>query len=284
MTFATIRQSIRSSLYDPSFYSQLRGQSIFTEPLKIYAALGILGFGVTLGILYANAVPLAFSSLPDQVVAVYPNDGLAITLASGQMSINKPQPYYVMNPLSKKWLGTSTPKYLVIFDGDDTLGMDLDQNSTFALVKKTYIIAPEGNENGSKITIFSKEEATTTLTKVDVVSFIDSIKPYFAPTLIIGGFILVVLSTIIGTFFWIVYHYLYCIFPAVLIWIFMYLRKTPLVFADSYLTTLYASMPVVIVSFTLTILGLGLPLLSYTLFVLIIAIANLTKNTAIKQI
>ena len=282
MTFATIRQSIRSSLYDPSFYSQLRGQSI-AEPLKIYAVLGILGFGVTLGILYANVVPLAFSSLPDQVVAVYPSDGLSITLASGQMSINKPQPYYVMNPLSEKWLGTSTPKYLVIFDGDDTLGMDLEQNSTFALVKKTYIIAPEGNGSGSKITTFSKEEATTTLTKVDVVTFIESVKPYFAPTLIIGGFILVLLGTMISTFFWIMFHFLYCIIPAVLIWIFMYLRKTPLLFAESYVTTLYASMPVVIVSFIVTILGLGLPPLSYTLFVLIIAIANLTKNSVTIQ-
>ena len=277
MHFAQVAQTIRSSLYDPLFYSGARSHPL-SSPLSVLGILGVLAIGLSLGIAYSSSlVPFALSSFPERLVSAYPAD-LVVTFGSGIVTTNQPAPYYVANPITKDMLGTSTPKYLTIFDTDDKLGIDLQQNDTYALVKKTYVIAPDNNGGGDRITTFSKEDGTTTVSRADVAGFVAKLKPYFAPVLIIGGFVLVLLGIVVGTFFWLVFHCLYMFLPAALLWFFMYLRNTKTTYGESYVLALYASIPVAIISFLLTLLGLPLPGMTYTLLLLIVAIVNLTHR------
>ena len=123
---------IRSSLYDPAFYGRIRTQSI-SSVIKMFAILGIIGIGILMVVAYIGVIPFAYSHFPDKLEAAYPAD-LIITVANGALSINQPQPYYVKNSLG--FSGANDTKYLAIFDTGDDLSGDLQQNSTFVIIKK----------------------------------------------------------------------------------------------------------------------------------------------------
>jgi hypothetical protein len=265
-------QAIRSSVFDPAFYQAAKSRSL-SSAVKPLFVLGVIGIGISLVVAFGAIIPFAFSNTLGSVESAYP-DNLVITVANGQMSINQPQPYYVKNTFG------SDPKYLAIFDRDDTLSANPQENSTLILVKKSYFIT--GGSSGSdqaRITSFARQQGTTTIDKVRIVGWIDPLKPYFTPVVLFGGALLTVALTLTGALLWVVGHLLYLFIPALLIFLFSRLRGERLQYKESYMMSLFASIPVVILSYGVSLLSLRLPFLTYTLLLLALAVVNIVTGS-----
>lgn len=274
MTYNDLIATIKSSTYDPAFYVRAKSHTLST-PLKTLTALGIFAIGITLIVAYSGLVRFSYTDFLDQALATYP-DELEITVAHGELSINQPEPYAIKNPLPKDFTGTTSPDSLIIFDTGDTLGDDPQAVSTFFLVKKTHFISQDGTPGQSQTTQFEKETATTTLAKTDVVGFVEAVRPYFKPGIIIGGLFMTILGVLLGTFVWILLHMIYVLFPALVIFLITRIRKLGFTYGEAYVTALYASIPVAIGSFVLTVIGLPLPTLGYSALLVIVAMINIT--------
>ena len=267
-----ILKTIRSTLYDPAFYDRVRSESI-RPTLKIFAIVGVIGIGLTMVLAVPALVSFANSNFPDKIESAYPDD-LVVNIHDGQMSINQPEPYYIKNTLP--FLGDT--KNLVVFDGTDQLSDDLVENSTIVLVKKKYMITP-GQNHQQQILPLSQiaTTSTTTIEKSSLVGIVDHAKPYFKPVVLIGGAFGIVLVTLLGALFWVLFHMMYLLFPALLIFFFTQLRGFPYTYKQSYIIAAYASIPVVILSyilFGLLLKSASIPF-AYSLALLLVAIFNI---------
>jgi hypothetical protein len=263
--------AIVSSVYNPPFYAKVREGDI-SKPIQLTALLGLIGSAIVMLVLYAFIVPFAFSDALQRIESVFPDD-LIVTVAHGEMSINKPQPYHITNTLLP-----GTVKDLVIFDGDNALQGDAHSNSTLLLVKRTYIMSDSENGSDGRVASFDKTLATTTVTKTDVTKIIGIVRPYWKPVILVGGLFGLILAAIFIALFWLLFHLIYLLFPAVLIYLYGALMGKGLLWRHSYIVALYASIPVAIVMFLLARLTIGEPPFLYTLFVMLVAIANLSHS------
>ncbi len=266
-------QTIRSCVYDPVFYSGMRERS-WTDAAKYYAVVSfIIVFAVLAPVwgLLLNARP----ELVDRAVAVYP-DGLEVTLANGEMSINRDEPFVIPNTFTKE-----LPSNLVVFDtgNDEFAPSALHDADTLVLFKNTFAITANtdnptlANSGEQRIFSYGTSTGTSTLVKADIIAVAESIKPYVRPVAIIGGAFAFVLAVLLGGAGMLVFHLLYTLFPALFVYFYFKLRKRHDVFKTAYTTALFASIPVTIV-FSMLGLFIAVPAFSYTLVLLLIVIAN----------
>ncbi len=263
--------TIKSSFFDPVFYNTIRTQPL-RPGIKILSILGLVGVGLPMIFALGGLIAFAFSDSLRVVESLYPSE-LVITIADGEMSINQPQPYYVKNSLTTK----PEPKYLVIFDGDDQISGDGQENSTMILVKKKFAMTG-GSDSQGRVISFSNLEGTTTIEKSTVVNLIEKIRPYFAPVVLIGGIIALVAGTVFAVFFWVLFHMIYILFPSVLIFLFSLMRGSHMTYTESYKIGLYASIPIAIFSYLCSHLGFPLPAFAYSLILLLIAVVNISHD------
>ena len=260
---------IRLSFYDPAFYKKIRHQRV-EEAAKVQALLGVIGVSIaSLGVYALMIVPFAFSGFPETIKSAYPQD-LVVTLAHGAVSTNQPEPYFIKNIFPDKEI-----RNLVVIDTGDKLPIDLRADSTYVLVKKTFLVS--GAPGQERISVFGSDPATSTLTYEKVAGTIDQVKPYFAPLVLIGSLFILVITVLIVTLIWVVFHLVYILVPAFLIYLYSILRKDRMVYRGAYVVTLYASIPVAILSYVLTFARMPLPQYTYTLLVLLIVAANLSR-------
>ncbi len=265
-------QTIRSSVWGPTFYQEVQSQSL-KPAVWLLLKLALVGTMIVGAIAYFGILQFADPSIVQKVEDVYPDD-LVITIKDGTMSINQEQPYYIKNPLP---LAEDVPTYLVIFDGNDELPVDLDTNSTFMLVKETYLIAPGQNEQ-QQIIPFSKLATSTTIEKSMVVGILDPLKPYVAPFVLGGGAVAILIIAIFGAAFWVGFHMLYVLLPAFIVFLIGTLRHTEMTYRAAYMVSLYASIPVVILFYLLGFIGLAAIPYTYTLLLLGIVFVNLSQQ------
>jgi len=260
---------IRATFYDPAFYIKARTEDL-SPSIRLTALLALVGASITAVVLYTFIVPFAFLPVIDTVESVYPDD-LIITVEGGEMSINQEQPYYIKNTLFK-----DGPENLVIFDGEDALEGTATQNSTFALVKKTYVVA--GNEDDERIENFG-QIGSTTISKSDVSAFASAVRPYYKPVLLGGGFVFAAFGAVFVTIFWLIFHLLYLmLLPAPALYLYGRFRTPKFAFKESYIVAVYASIPVAILTFVILLLGFDVPPFVYTLLVILVAIVNLSQK------
>ena len=265
--------SVVSTFYNPAFYAEARGKGL-GKPVWTTVFLGAIGVFLWALFIYANILPFASSDFVSKVEALYP-DELVITLAHGELSINQPEPYHIKNTFD---MGNSKKvDDLVLFDTGESLQGGAEENSTFILVRKRYAIAQENN--GERITQFSSfaTTSTTTIAKTDVLKLGEMIRPYVKPAIIIGGLLLAIFGTVFTAAFWLGFHLLYLLLPGVLVYFFGRFREPQLLWKESYIVAIYASIPVAILSFALSFSPWHLPIFMYTLLVMLVALVNLTQ-------
>lgn len=274
-----IFQIIRSCVYDPVFYAGMSERS-WTEAAKYYAVVAfIIVFALIAPVwaLLLNARP----ELVDRAVAVYP-DGLEITLAQGEMSINREEPFAIANTFTD-----TLPAHFVVFDtgNDDFTPSALRDADTIVLLKNTFAVT-ESTENSTltqsgeqSIFSYGTSTGTTTLTKADIVSVAEKIKPYVRPVAIVGGAFVFVLAVLLGGVGMVVFHLVYALFPALFVYVYYRIRKRDESFKTAYTTALFASIPVTIV-FMIFGLLVSVPAFTYTLVLLLIVIANDARTKA----
>lgn len=266
-------KTIRSSLYSPVFYRNARAKPL-APAIKIFAVLGAIGVAISMLFALPGLLSFAYSNFPQAIESAYPDD-LVITIENGEMSIDQPQPYYIKNTLPV-FSGPDAPKYIAVFDGKDKLPEDLLENSTFILLKDKYAIAP-GQNNQEQIIPFSRL-GTTTIQKSTIVAVVDAFKPYFIPAVLGGGALLFLILTLFGALFWVLFHMIYILIPALLMFLFGLLRGSKMTYKESYMTALYASIPVAIFFYLLGLLHILQPQYAYTLLLLLVAIANTAQT------
>ena len=262
-------RAIRSTLYDPAFYMQVKKRGI-EAPIKLYAIVVSVGMTIIAIALYASVVPLAFSNTLDNLQAAYP-DVLVVTLAGGELSINQQTPYYVKNTVIPRG-----PENLVVFDIDDTLKGSAKDNAAFFFVKKTYVVA--GDDGEERVRSFPDHVGTTTIAKSDVTEMVEKVRPYFKSAVLIGGLFLAVLLTLMGTLAIVIVHVVYTTVPALLVYLLSLIRKERLTYKESYVVAMYATIPVVIAVFLVSRV-VPLPPFTYTFLVLLVAIINLSPRS-----
>jgi len=263
-------RTVLSTIYDPAFYARVQTEGL-AKPIKMTALLGALGALLLMVLTYAALTTLANPAVLNTVASLYPDD-LVVTLKNGEMSINQPEPYSIPNTINP-----GGPKKLVIFDTGDTLQGGAAQNDTYVLVKKTYAIT---QQQGSERKTYFSEHATSTpvsLTKGDVTKFFDSIRPYMRPVVLIGGLFAVALGGILLAAAWLGAHLLYLLIPALIIFMYGKFRVPQLSWKESYITAVYASIPVAIATYLLHFAGFTWPIFFYTLLVMLVTLINLTQ-------
>lgn len=263
-----IVRTVISSVFNPDFYARIKDQEV-TDASKSFAILGIAGIGLVMAIGYVTVViPFAVSKWPEKIEAVYPAD-LVVTIHNGALSINQPEPYAIKNPHD----GAQT-KNLVIFDTGDQLTGDLSKNSTYAIVKKSYVIS--GTPGQERVSSFANQEGTTTITREQVDSVVRKVQPYFAPAVLIGGLFALVFAALIAAAGWVLFHFIYVLIPAALIYLYASAQSLPFSYRQSYMIALYASIPVAILTYALSFVHVSAPPLSYTILLLVVALINIT--------
>ncbi len=259
-------QTIRSTLHDPAFYAQARTQALF-GPIKLYGLVALVYAAVIAVWMFVGIVAFVSSDVLTSIENSYP-DELVLTIVDGNASINQPEPYYVKNTFE------DTPENIAVIDTQGALsGDDLETYSTYILVKKTYLISGESNQQ--RIASFATMKGTTTIDKSRVVGIVEKIRPYFRTMGTIGAALLCFVAAFVIALFMTVFHLLYVLVPACAVFLYALLRRQTMPFKESYIVALYASIPVAIVSFLCMQIGLWWPPFAYTLLVLLIALTNL---------
>lgn len=269
-------QVIRSAVFDPNFYAGLRERT-WTEGAKYFAVVAFI-------IVFAYVVPVwafvlqAKPELVDTVTAMYP-DTLEVTVADGAMHINQPEPFVIPNTFTKE-----LPENIVVFDtqNDDFSSDALAEAKTLVLFKKSFAVmqntdgvSGRGMEE-QRVFSYGTSSATSTLTKADILSVAEKVKPYVRPVAIVGGAFLFILAILLGGLGMLVFHLLYVFLPALLIFAYYKLRKQNDTYRTAYVTALFASIPVSMLSAVLGFFG-GLPPFTYTLVLMIVVIVNLSR-------
>lgn len=271
-----VLQILWSAVYSRSFYVDVRDRP-FKPAAFLFLSLGLIGIGIWTAMLYPSSIPLAFSGIPKAVVSAYPED-LIIQVANGELSINKPVPYYVPDTLfSTLSSSTEQAKNLVVFDTKDQLSGSLQENSTLALVKKTYMIS---GGNQERYMSFSKIVATTTITRTDVAAFVGKLEPYVPVAIIGGGLLLTILMTLLGGVAWAIGHMLYVLIPAAIVFLVGLITSARPSYKQAYMTTLYASIPVAVVVYLLGQLHISPLAYLYTLAVVAIVLVNMFQSAS----
>ncbi len=270
-----IFQTIRSSVFDPAFYAGMAGRS-WTEAAKYYAVVSfVIVFALIAPVwaLLLNVNP----AMVDTVTAVYP-DPLEITVVDGKMSTNQEEPFVIPNTLSKE---LELPENIAVFDtkNDEFTPSALRDAHTLVLFKQTFAITQntdnisKPNSGEQRIFSYGTTSGTSTLTKADITEIAEKIKPYVRPVAIVGGAFLFVLAVLLGGLGVLVFHCIYVLFPALLIFAYFKLRKRDDVYKTAYTTALFASIPVTILTVIIGLFG-NLPPFTYTLLLLILVIVN----------
>ncbi len=262
--------AVLSSFYNPAFYARVRTENL-QKGVIVTAILGLIGAALLMLSFYVNIIPYASGNMLSSVEAMYP-DALVITLAHGEVSINQPEPYYIKNTIVPDGL----PNF-VIFDTGDTLKGGAAENKTYVLVKKTYVVGAQSNGQ-ERITHFDSNQATTTFAKADVTHFVDSIRPYVKPVILIGGLFVAVLGAFFVGVFWLGFHMLYLLVPGLLVFLYGKFCIPQMLWHESYVVALYASIPIAILKLILSFSPLALPIFMYTLLVMLVALINLTQS------
>lgn len=263
--------TILATFYNPAFYAEARKNGL-GGPIWTTCFLGAIGASLLALTLYVHVVPFASSGMVSRLEALYPSD-LVIMLASGEVSINQQVPYYIKNTIVS---AADAPENLVIFDTEDSLSGGAMNNKTLLLVKKTYVVAAQGRGE-ERITHFDSSTGTSSISKADVSGFADKVRPYVTPVILVGGLFVGILGAFFVTMFWLGFHLLYLILPGVLIYLFGRFRIPQMLWTESYIVAVYASVPVAILSFATSFLPWHLPIFMYTLLVMLVALVNLTQ-------
>ena len=230
-------------------------------------------------ILFALIVlaPFLSPAMYMKVVDVYPDD-LVVTIKDGNLSINQPEPYFIKNPFPSE----DGPKNLITIDTTSTMQSgDFQKFSTFAIVKSNYAIIDSDSNN--RMMSFDKIATTTVISKSVITDAIKNI-PHFVPWLIgvaaiFGG----VVVALIATFVIVLFYLAYFLFLALLIQIIVRARGVILTYKEGYITAIYASIPVIILSAVMLLVHIPRPAFVFSLLLLIVAFVNTRSTTSVSN-
>lgn len=225
---------IKSSIYDPEFYSRaLAGEN--THPFKYFLKLiTLVAFVYALIFAFTGAkdVKVFLDEAGDSIVAHYPKE-LEVKFEKGNATSNVAEPYFIKIPEEfNKEEGEEYENLLVIETKSDLNLEKFKSYKTFALLSKDSLVSQGTN---GRISIIPLKDVPDSKINYDEVSkwygnikpFINAL-PYIFPILVFLGIILVQLFTLI-----------YLLFGAFIVWIIGKMKNLDIPFKKAYHLSLH---------------------------------------------
>ncbi len=265
--------TIQNSFYNPAFYRENRSSRV-GKPLGALTAISVL-WALVLSVMAFVAIQ-AFqqNDVLNRLADIYPEE-LVITIEDGQASANVEQPYYVAMP--PQFLSSSTPEHLAVIDTRPDVTVDelFDDSAVLYLTQRTLVFINKYEMRGSNppnisyqyVDVSSIENQTidrgTVDTLVEIARPIVSIVVGVAPFVI---FVVLLAVAVLGYLF-------VALFGGLIVWLLARLKGVQFTYGMSYVTALFALIPVAIWDLLTDIAGMGNHfVLSLALFIVIVLV------------
>lgn len=267
-------QKIKSSIYNPKFYSKIKQQSLgstlkyFFLFILVLTIINILALSYELGV----KVPEEIKNFINQTVNSFPSD-LEVDINHGQVTTTAQEPFFVPFPQSINEAKAQDLNNILVIDTKTPYSStQFNQYKTLAWLTKDALFYQNRDF----------EQRSLDLTKVNNFkvnrTVIESWISKFSPWLNTIGPILIIL-TFIGLFLGFTFNLIYLLFLAVLVFFLSSIFKWGLNYSASFKTAIYASTLAFILDLILFNTGIytgffGFPFL-FTLTALCITTINL---------
>jgi hypothetical protein len=276
-------KNVRDSIYGPVYYASLKDKPL-SYSIKYFILLAVWLAVIASVVFLFPVVPVVNSFLENasqKVVAYYP-DNLQVTVASGSVSTNVTEPYFLQLPdelktslasSSSYGISSSSPENLLVIDTKDPITVsEFQGDRTFVLLAsdsvaytkdQSMVVQPIGSNVSMKIN------------KAAVVSFVGKVRPYFR---LIDWAIAILMP--IGIFLGMIFRLIYLFFLALLIWAVMGIKKVGGGYKQAYRWGLHLmTLPMILgIALWVIVPGVNIPFL-FTVITLIVAAVNL-KNVS----
>lgn len=275
-------QSIRDSVYNPSYYAELRTRPLSYSIKYFYKLAVILGLvGVVLfSITTFPNLQSFFSDAGGKMIAYYPED-LEIKVEKGEVAINQPEPYRMSLPEEIKGdVNKEMPvvKNLIVIDTKEPFSLEqFDKYETLVWVTKTHIAA---RDDGGQVRLNALQGVSgLTINKMFVESTLQKLAPLIKaiPFLIL---VLVFLGIVIG----VSGKLIYLLIAGVLVFLYSKVRKDPVSYRTAYQVALHAlTLPILLIFVIhLVFSQFQIPLLT-TILLLAVVYLNTREMPAVTQ-
>ncbi len=231
-------QSIKDSIYNPSYYAELRTRPLsysikyFYKLAVLLALVGVILFSFTA---FPNLQSF-FSDAGGKIIDYYPAD-LEIKVEKGEVSINQPEPYELPLPEEMKGeIEREMPgvKNLVVIDTATPFSLEqFDRYATLVWLTKTHLAARDGKGQVRLNALQSLGGLTIDKT------FVGNTLQKFAPVIKSIPFLILVL-VFLGTLIAISGKLLYLLIAGAIVFLYFKSRKDPISYRTAYQIALHA--------------------------------------------
>ncbi len=276
----TIFATIKSSVYDPSFYRSLL-EKPFRFSLQYFFSLIVVLALVCAVIFSISAVPAAssfFNTLGPAIVSYYP-EGLEVTFKDGVASSNVEEPFTVALPQelisSDEFKRNHRDiKELLVIDTQETFNLETFKSSGALALLNHDTLAYQDDHGVVRIQPLD-EVPNTTVTKSLIASFMGKIQPYLKA--LVGALPFLIFF---GMFAFFVLTLFTLLFEALLVWGLAKIKKLDIGYVKAYQISLHAVTLSLLVGTVLLLLlpGLNIPFL-FTILLIFVTWFNLFKKT-----
>ncbi|MCA9308047.1 MAG: DUF1189 family protein [Patescibacteria group bacterium] len=241
--------------------------------VKYYLSLAVIASFLTAGVIAGRITPNIQDSMDKFIVdgkALYPQD-LVITVKSGKLSINQPEPYIVKAPkftqsLKQTSMETHTERSdaiekielenLVVFDANGEL-KDLETYKTLAVINSTNIIVRDFDIGRDVTNIFPiKDLPEGTFARKDFELFVQGAQNTLAylPVFILGAMFFALF------FYFGLMRLVYFLYVGGFVWLIGKIRGFDLLFTSAYKISLHTFTAVLALEVVMIMLGVDLAL------------------------
>lgn len=259
---------LKSSFFGPSFYASLRDESFGSAVGFLFLSTLLVSFAIIL-IGTAFVVPSVLSAKPEAFFEEnFPAD-LSVSLTDGKASTNAELPYIIPIPEEEKVKDSAFENYLVIDTRPETTVQMLKDYKSVAVLTEESLYVNQENGEGRVIALSEVGENVT----VDKEFLTGALKG-----LLMFLWVLVPLALIFGAplmaFFVTGFYLFVSLFGAVIPLLIGKLRKIPMTYGEAYKTSLYATVPIMILTSAWMFLGVGAfpPFLDVLLFAFLLTL------------
>jgi len=220
--------NIRSSIYGPAYYASLT-EKPFSYSIKYFLSLAVVLTVVLSAVMLFSIVPNVHSFLSTtsaKILDYYPSD-LQVTISHGKVSTNVTEPYSLRLPaelMAKRTASSassSVPENLLVIDTKDPFTVDEFKNDHTLLLLTGDSFAYIRDQSKQDIDIQPLgQNFSMVLNKGTAASFVQKMRSYFW-IIYAATIVLVPVGIFIGTMVRLAYLFLF----ALLVWVFMRMRK-----------------------------------------------------------
>ncbi len=273
-------KNLRASVYGPEYYRSL-GEKPFSYSLKYFLILIAAIAVVSAAVFLVSAIPAVNSFLRTtsaQIVQYYPSD-LQITVASGSVSTNVPQPYFLpllpaiaANISSSSYDGAVSPsssENLLVIDTKDPITVDeFEKDNTIALLASDSLAYAR---DGGMVVQPIGSGVSFVVSRASVTAFVEKAKSYFVWVDWAIGIL-----TPIGIFVALACRLVYLFILALLVWGLARMSGVSVGYKKAYQWGLHLmTLPFIVgTAFWLILPGANIPFL-FTILALLAAAINL---------